>query len=199
MTETLTLEGNPHQIRRAIPSDSAELFDFLVPIYAETALQPVSATKLRGLVDRACNSQAAICGLITGEDGIEGSIGLMIETFDYCDVPHVQIKWNAVAPAYRRQNHGARLMRFAKWCYDGLAKEAEPMPLPMFADIMTTTGLEPKIKMMQRNIPQVGALFAWGCTLEGRFDQTVFGQGRQPGRSQGRPIEPHATRHRIPA
>ena len=181
MSDTLRLASNSFGVRRASPSDAEALFDFLIPVYAESALQPVSPTKLRAMINRCVNLDSAICGIISGKDGIEASIGLLVGEFDYTDHPHVAIKWNAVHPNFRRVNHGATLMRFAKWCYDGLQADS-PVTLPMFAEVLTKDALEAKMRLLERNIPQVGAWFAWGCAPEGRFDQLSIAVKGRPQR-----------------
>ncbi len=168
---------NPFEVRRADATDAPRLFDFLLPLYVEVALQPVSATKLRTMVERCAGGDRAMAGLIEGPAGIEASIALAIEEFDYTDAEHLRIKWAFVYPAFRRMNHLHRLMQFAAWCYEGMLAMS-PAAMPLIGDILTVDELEPKMRLYQRSLPQVGAMFALGCVPENAFDQLRLDDGR---------------------
>lgn len=185
---------NPFGVRAADESDAQALKDFLMPLYAENALQRVSEPKIDALIVRGVLRQNAIVGIIEGEDGIQASIGLMLEELDYTDDQHVAIKWHFVAPRHRKENYGHRLMQFAAWTYEGLQAMADE-PIPLIGHILTSEDLLPKIRLFQRSLPQVGAYFALGCLPSNPFDQIRLDDGRG---THGRKVVTPPTRARSP-
>lgn len=176
---------NPYGVRGATQDDAEILLRHVVPIYSEGALQPISTAKIELLVQRCIDRDGAIAGIIDGPDGIEASIGLAVESFEYSDHAHLAGKWLGVAPAFRRVNHASRLIQFAKWA-------STAMSVPLHLSITTATELEPKLLLYQRQIPQCGAFFAWGFLPETEF----FNQAHvaQVKGSRGNPRNPARAR-----
>ena len=183
------MSDNPHpDIERAGPADAAALFDFLVAMYAEDALQPLSSAKIHALVDRCTAMDRGLAGVVRSDDTpIVASIGLTLDEFDYTDHQHLHVRWLYVHPSRRRENHATRLVEFAKWAQEGMQEHSD-QPLPLFLDIATRAPLEPKLRLMQRSAPQVGALFSWGGAPTDQFDQLRLGNGRG---SMGRNFASH--------
>lgn len=156
-------DTNPFGVRLGVPSDAPALYDFVLPYYAESGLQPVSQGKLRALIDRCLHiDQGGIAGIVRGaERRIIASIGLVTATEDYTDEPHVRARWLYVHPDHRREPHATHLLSFAKWAQEQLqALAGEPMPL--LVDVLLREGLENKIRSYQRAMPMAGAYFTWG-------------------------------------
>jgi hypothetical protein len=164
-------------VRRAGEADVEPLLAFVITCLSESALQPLSPAKIAALVWRAVRMEHAIAGIIEGDNGIEASVGLFVSQLHYTDEPHLRDGWLGVRSDCRRVNHGARLVQFSKWAQERM-QEAAGRPIPLFLEIMTTEALEPKLRLYQRQIPQVGASFAWGTAVPGRLDQKRIGNGR---------------------
>jgi hypothetical protein len=120
----------------------------------------------------------AICGVVSGDGGeIEASVGAVLECFDYSDEPHLTVKWFGVAPAFRKTDRAARLMTYTRWLFDTMSA-ASDLPVPVFLSSMTTLAQERKLRLFQRRLPTVGALFALGCLPEAQFFTTHAGRRR---------------------
>lgn len=179
---------NPYGIERADPSDSADLFAFLMPIYAENALQTVSAHKVASLVDRCVNMDEAIAGVIRGgaASPIVASIGLVIEEADYTDDKQIRAVWAFTHPDHRRENYLKKMIEFGKWCQESM-QQGSDTPLPLVMQILTSLDLEAQMRAYQRYAPQVGALFTWGLVPNAQYDQLQLGTGRgHMGRASGK-------------
>lgn len=162
-------DSNPFNVRKADPYDADALFDMALFLTHEDALQPVSETKLRALVQRCVTMDNAIAGIIDGPDGIEGTVGLVVDQFPYSEADHLAALWIGTSQAYRdritkqRQRNYApedaglatRLLRFAKWASD-------QMDVPLVISVLTAGDLKAKLTSYQRQTPQIGAIFGWG-------------------------------------
>lgn len=168
---------NPFKVRRATPDDAAALVNFTLDLYAEEGLQTVSPGKVTALVQRAVNRDGAIAGIIEGETGIEASVGLAIEQYDYSDEKHLKMKWLGVRPAFRKGDRAANLMRFAQWCHEEINKASEH-PMPLYLDLLTREALAGKMHLYLRLVPQVGATFACGGVPPDQFNQGHVGDDR---------------------
>lgn len=161
---------NPMKVRKAQPSDEAKLYAHLMGLHEENGLAPVSEAKVLEEIRRATETRGGIIGLIDGDNGIEASIGLTLSSFWYTDDFHLQERWVYVTPPYRRLDHAKRLLVFGKWVKDEMSKAAG-IEIPLFLGILTRKKLEGKMRLYQRQFPQVGALFAYGPVPEGSFNQ----------------------------
>jgi GNAT superfamily N-acetyltransferase len=171
------MQVNPFGVRKAQPADAEALFSFLMPILAETALQPISEIKVEMMVRQAVCHDGAIAGIIEGLDGIEASIGLFVETFPYSDALHVRDRWLGVREDKRRLPHGSHLLKFAQWAQQAL-QTGYGQPLPLFLEILTRRQLEPKMRLYQRHSSQVGAFFSCGSVPADAFSQRRLGNGK---------------------
>jgi hypothetical protein len=165
--------SNPHGVRKALTADYGRLFQFAAAQYQECALQPPSDARIAEIVRRCVSMDGALAGVIDGPSGIEASVGMTIEQFDYSDARHLRIKWLGVHPHFRRTNHAARLMDFVKWCQENISTSGET--LPMFMDVLTQGALQAKMHLYLRSAPQVGASFAWGAALQDAYSQSHVG------------------------
>ena len=167
------MTSNPHGVRKALTADYGRLLQFAATQYQECALQPPSNAKVAEIVRRCVTMDGALAGVIDGEGGIEASVGLTVEQFDYSEERHLRVKWLGVHPHFRRTNHASRLMDFVKWCQENIGSPNEK--LPVFMDILTQDALQAKMHLYLRSVPQVGASFAWGASLQGAFSQSHVG------------------------
>ena len=162
-------DSNPFNVRKADPYDLEPLFNLAMFLSHEDALQPVSEAKLRATVQRCVNMDNAIAGIIDGPDGIDASVGLVLDQFPYSDQDHLAARWIGTSKAYqdritkqRERNYApedagfaSRLLRFAKWASD-------QMDVPLVITVLTASDLKAKLTSYQRQTPQIGAIFGWG-------------------------------------
>lgn len=177
--------ANPMGIRRAGPDDLAGLTESATQIISEGALQEVSPAKIEALVARCVERDRAIAGIIDGDDGIEASIGLTIESYVYSDAEHLAVQFLGVHPAYRATDHGAKLMEFAVWAQGVMA-------VPLFVDLSTIEALQAKLHLYLRMLPQVGARFSVGGVPAGAFSQRHVGDDPLGARKLARKAAVHA-------
>lgn len=162
------MSDNPFSVRVAEPSDRPALIEIAILIISEGALQTVSADCVADMVDRCIARDRAIAGIIEGAMGIEASIGIIVDRFDYSDEDHLDAKWLGVAPNYRTSNHGAKLLSFARWFQEGVG-------IPLFLELLTVRELQAKMHLYSRTLPQVGAQYSFGGAPEGQFNQGRVG------------------------
>ena len=172
----------PNLVRRASPEDIDSLLLFVPQVLSETSLLPVSMSKIVDVVERcAYQRSGAIAGIIDGEEGIDGSVGLAFCEAETSDVPFIKIVWCGLHPNVRRipatrdgkpfgpeggvadprGHYGRVLLQFSRWCHEGLEQVAGH-PVHIQFDILTTAGLGAKMGLFQRNLTQIGASFAFG-------------------------------------
>lgn len=165
--------ANPYGVRMAVPGDEDRLFSFLKGLHVENGMVPMSDDKVMAMIRRATtrNPPGAIVGLIeTPAHGIEASIGLILSQWWYADRWHLEELWNYVGPPYRKSPHCKNLIGFGKWAAEQLTDTGKE-PIPLLMGIITTTDLEQKMRLYQRQMPQVGALFGWGMPRQGLYNQ----------------------------
>ena len=172
-------------VEAATDDDREALLAFATMIIGEDSLQEVSDSKVTGLVDRCIARDRSIAGIIASKAGIEASIGLIVDQFDYSDDDHLRVVWIGVHPAFRRTNHGARLMQFAQCFQEGVG-------IPLFLDLLTRTQLEGKLHLFSRLAPQVGASFSFGAVPADAFSQGHVALDPLQARKRHRKDEAHA-------
>lgn len=135
--------------------DEDKLFSLLALAHSENAPYIMSERKVRNFIHDAACDREIIIGVIDAPDGsIAGSIGAIFSQFWYTDDWHIEECWNYVHPDHRHSKHAKDLIHYIKWI-------AENMNMPAHIGIMTATRMEAKIKFYQRQMPQVGAAFAY--------------------------------------
>jgi hypothetical protein len=163
-------------VRRATAADIDRLLLFVPQVLAETTVLPLSSLKIERLVERcACGLGGAIAGIIDGaDDTIDASIGLTFTESATSEEPYIIVAWCGLHPGIRKHpgnqtdpkaHYGRRLFEFAKWCHANLEAAAR-RPILMQFDIATRTFLGPKMSLYQRNLQQIGAMFAFGAAGE---------------------------------
>jgi hypothetical protein len=169
-------DTNPFNVRRADPYDLDRLFELALFVTREDAIQPVSESKLRDVVQRCVSLDNAIAGIIDGPDGIDATIGLVIDQFPLTDADHLAARWIGTSQSYRDRitkqklrNYApedsglaTRLLRFAKWASD-------QMDVPLVISVLTASDLRSKLSSFQRQAPQIGAMFGWGDLPDRNF------------------------------
>lgn len=161
----------PTEVRRAGPDDLDGLLGFVPPLLAESALLPLSLSKVERLISRCATREGgAIAGIIDGPNGIEASIGLAVYDSDVSDERYFRAVWCGLGQGVRespeygedpRRHRGRTLLDFAKWCHAELERAAG-RPLLLQLDVATRPALESKLAWYHRHAVQVGAIFALG-------------------------------------
>jgi GNAT superfamily N-acetyltransferase len=157
-------------VRLARPEDEERLYALLLHLYEENALLPMSEKKVRAAIRAGTRGEGGIVGVIEGANGIEASIGMAFSQFWYTEAWHLNELWCFVHPDHRRSTHARRLIEFAKWCADRLSRQAAAT-IPLVLGIVTRHRLLPKLRLFQRQAPQVGAIFMHGMEAGDTFSQ----------------------------
>jgi hypothetical protein len=151
-------------VRLARPEDDKPVYELLRRLHAENALGSLAPAKVMAMVRRGTRGEGGVIGIISGESGIEASIGLVMGQWWYSDDWHLEEMWNFVHPDHRRSTHAKKLVEFAKWTSDRLG-------VPLLLGILTRHRLLPKMRLLQRQVPQVGALFLHNADMSDSFAQ----------------------------
>lgn len=182
------MSENPFGVRHATAEDVDAVAAFVRPLKEEEAVQSVSEARVRTLVER-CVADGVV-GIVDCEDGILSSVGILLDRFDYTEESHVRVKWLGVAPKYRvaplNTGHAAQLMRFAKWTHAALERSVGAS-VPFILEILTAEDVERKIRLLQRQAPQIGAYFGWGVSIGRVLLETapVGAEGHRAGPPRG--------------
>lgn len=155
-----TFEG----VRLAGPQDEEEIYALLMLLYHENSLAKLKPEKVTAMIRKATRREGGFIGVVQGPDGIEATCGLLISQWWYTDDWHIEEVWNFVHPNHRRSNNAKNLISWAKWISD-------EMSLPLLMGILTKKQNVPKIRLIQRQLPQVGALFLHGSVPSDQFNQ----------------------------
>lgn len=151
-------------VRLAVPADEDSLFALLTLAHAENGLFAQVESKVRAMIRSATEWKGGLIGVIPGPNGPEGAIGMVISSFWYTDELHIEELFNFVHPDHRRSTHAKRLLEFAK------RMQAE-LRMPLLLGILTLNRLEPKMRLYQRQLPQIGAVFQYGFDMPDAFNQ----------------------------
>lgn len=156
-------------VRLARPEDEEAIFQLLLLLGDENAMMPRDLDRVRAAIRHGTRGEGGIVGVIDGERGIEASIGLQLSQFWYTSAFHLNEIWCFVHPDHRRSTHARRLIEFGKWCADRLSGEG--VRVPLLLGIVTRHRLLPKLRLFQRQAPQVGAIFMHGIDIPDTFSQ----------------------------
>ncbi len=160
----------PHGVRRATEADADALFLLVPQLLEETELLPISMQKIENLIEKCVTRQGgAICGVVEGVDGIDGSVALDVCESDVSDHRFIRALWLGLHPDLRhkpppqsdpRSHIGRRLFEFSRWFHQQL-EQAAGHPILMKFDIHTRVALGPKLALYERNVSPIGASFAY--------------------------------------
>lgn len=165
-------EPMPEGVRHARPEDEDAVLALMRLAHDENGLFSMDEEKTREMIRRCTARRFALLGVIDGQTSdcpIEGVIALVIASYWYTCEHHLEEIMNFVHPDHRRSTHAKQLIAWAKWCQQGLSQEGLHVPLIM--GIMTHKRLEPKIRLYQRQMPQIGAVFQVGLDTPDSFSQ----------------------------
>jgi hypothetical protein len=173
MIQATTFAG----VRLARPEDEDAVYQLLLPLYEENAIMPLSEARVRAQIRAGTRGEGGIVGVIEGADRLEASIGLVFNQFWYTEAWHLNELWCFVHPDHRASTHARRLIEFGKWCADRLSGGETRVPLLL--GIVTRHRLLPKLRLFQRQAPQVGAIFMHGVEVPETFSQRRLDGGKR--------------------
>lgn len=157
-------------VRMANASDADAIYNFLLELNKENAVFSLSEKRARAAI-RSClepdpeeGELGGVIGIIDKGKGIEACVGLRPTQMWYTAEWFLDELWNFVHPDYRRSDYAKRLIEFSKW-------SASNIGLPLVMGIVTRKRLEPKIRLYQRQMAQIGAYFIYGKQFEDMFQQ----------------------------
>ena len=160
MTDIIVRTGNPLDIHPVMKQALAAC--------EENSLTTVNPTKLLGEVWASLNLDNGIMGLI-GTDPIEAGILLRVEPLFYSDEKCLLERAIFVNPDYRRGGSRARLL--CEWA----KKAAEDLRLPLIIGILSSTRVEAKIKLYERQFGEPsGAYWIWGAKTGKSNDSSLI-------------------------
>jgi hypothetical protein len=136
----------------ASPADEDDLYQHLLLLHKENGLYTVSERKVRETIRVATEQRGGVIGVIRGDDGLEGSIGMMLDQWWYTEDFCLGERWVFVHKDHRRKPHASRLIDFGKWA-------ASQMGVSLQIGIMSTKQTEAKMRMYQRKLTQIGGFF----------------------------------------
>ena len=144
----------PPSVRVAIPSDENEIMRSMRAAFEEQPIFPLDEQRMRDRIRMCTQRKGGVVGVIDGPKGIEGYLIAVLSQYWYTDAWHLEELSNFVHPDYRRSTHAKDLISFAKWF-------AEQMSVPLIMGILSTQRLDAKIRLYQRQVKHVGAVFAF--------------------------------------
>lgn len=157
-------------VRLATGRDADNIYNFLLNLNTENAVFKMSEMRARNAIASCLEPDAdrgqigGVIGIIDGGHGIEGCVGLRPSQMWYTAEWFLDELWNFVHPDYRKSNHAKRLIEFSKW-------SASNIGLPLVMGIVTRKRLEPKMRLYQRQLAQIGAYFIYGRDFDDMYQQ----------------------------
>lgn len=148
------MQENFQGVRMATPADEQAIFKMLCLAQKENGIFPMNERKVRDFIIQATDHKGAIIGVIDGKQGIEATVGLIIENWWYTDKWSLGERWNFVHPNYRKTTHAKRLIEFSKWV-------AYEMNLDLLMGVISDERTEAKVRLYRRQIPYIGAFFMY--------------------------------------
>lgn len=150
-------------VRVGVPADYEPLYQLLLHMHRETALFPLSEARARATIAALLSrSVASIVGVIDNHDGdgLVAAIGLVRSQFWYSEAHHFEDVFTFVHPDHRKTDYAQQLLRFVKAFSDRVGE-------PVFPGVFSSKRTLGKIRLYSREMPLVGALFAWPPTSAG--------------------------------
>lgn len=123
----------------------------------------MSSKKVIDKIMHGCRNEGVSIGIIKDHKGnIEAASGLELDCYWYSSSYFLNELLNYVHPDHRRSRHAQALLKFQKDTSDLISKTFG-YKVPILPGILTRKRLEPKIRLFQREFPQVGAIFGYNC------------------------------------
>lgn len=123
--------------------------------HAESGMGTFDVDGVARVVQCAINQDGpVIAGVISGDDGIEATVGLSLaKWWDSC-AHHLDGLWDYVVPAKRLDNHSAKLLIFAEMAADMIG-------VPLFMGGPASPSTEGKLRSYGKRMMPGGAFFIY--------------------------------------
>lgn len=143
------------RVRVGQPADFDAMLKFLVEMHDENGMAPLSLDLVVPRLQCLLASHRGIVGIIEAPDrNIAAAVGLIVANWWYSEEEHLEDVFTFVRPQYRHMRMARPLVEFAK-----VASRRLGMPLLM--GVLTEERTEAKVRLYQRQLPLVGALFLY--------------------------------------
>lgn len=104
------------RVRIANAVDEEEVMAMCRRLHSENGMFAMNEQKVRAVLRNAFDRQGGILGVIGDPGHIEAAIYMLVSTFWYSDIHHLEELFSYVLPEYRRSTNALDLVEFAKWC-----------------------------------------------------------------------------------
>ena len=141
-------------VRMAKPEDEEQIFHLCVALCDENQLFSMDAETVLSVIKSCMSGQGGIIGVIEGDTGLEGVICLATDRYWYAKDWFLCEVFNFVPTEHRKSTRAKSLLAFAKKCSDD-------MKIPLVVGIVSNNKTEPKIKLLERQLPKAGAFFVY--------------------------------------
>ena len=142
----------PTTVRVANPSDEDEVMRLMRAAFDEQPIFALNEQKMRDKIRTCTERRGGVLGVVDGTKGLEGYLIAELSQYWYTDEWHLGELSNFVHPEHRGTTHARDLINFAKWF-------TEQLNMPLVMGILSTQRLDAKIRLYQRQLTPVGAVF----------------------------------------
>lgn len=146
---------SPSNVRLAVPADEESLMALCAQLHAENAAFTKNDDKVRYMIHRSFMKDGVSIGVIGPIGAVEGAIVIMISSYWYSDMRHLEELFNYVHPDHRKSEHARSLLKFARTCSDTLG-------LPLNIGVMSGKRTASKINLYRKIFGwPIGAFFLY--------------------------------------
>lgn len=172
---------SPSIVRPAIIADEPDLWRLFRAHHAENALLALSERKVQYYLDRVLRpgeiapddcGPRGIIGVIGPSQSLEGAIMLVLSSPWYSDQISMGDCMNYVDPAHRSSNHTKTLISYAKQMVDEIRKAYSDFFMTL--GVVSTKRTAAKIRLYERQLTPIGALFMYPAPVEMEPLKNVF-------------------------
>jgi len=143
-----------YDVQLAQPHMAEEITDVLLEGRDEGFVFPPDREIVLEFVKSIMNKNGGLLGVIVGDSGIEGVIGVKLDKFWFADQWYLVDLFTFVHPEFRRSTRAKCLLAFAKKC-------AKEMNLPLLMGIMSNIRTEAKSRLYERQFDRAGNYFVY--------------------------------------
>ncbi len=153
-------------VRNAGLADKEEVFRLFREAHEENGIMPYDINRVDWWITRMLAPEAVpawdtgprgVIGVIGQPDHLEGAAFLIIGRIWYATKPHIEELAIYVDPKHRRPANGG--VSHHRTLIEWMKEQSVITGLPLFSGIMTTHRTKAKVKLYERMLPKVGAVF----------------------------------------
>lgn len=154
MPEGASARGLRETVIHARFADLEGVFQLLKVMHAEVGQQSFNEPRVRAWIKDVLDNGVIL--LAMEGTAIAGTMGVQPGQWPWTDPDewHLQERWTFVHPDYRRSRHARNMIEAAK----GAARH---LGIPLVAGVFSDKDHERKIKLFERQLPRIGAVFFW--------------------------------------